>query len=57
MAENFFKLRCEECGNEQNVFSRASTKVECMVCGEVLAKPSGGAAELEAEIIEELSPE
>lgn len=57
MAREFYRVECQECGNEQTIFSRASSEVECLVCGEALATPQGGQAEIEAEVIEELSPE
>lgn len=44
MAQNFLKVKCEKCNNEQKIFSKASTTVKCLVCGEVLAKSSGGKA-------------
>lgn len=53
MARNFLKVRCDECGNEQVTFSRASSEVECLVCGESLAEPTGGAAEINGEVLEE----
>ena len=49
----FYKVRCK-CKNEQIIFSRPSTEVRCLVCGEILAKPTGGEGEIIAEIIEEL---
>lgn len=55
MARNFLKVQCKSCNNEQNIFSYAKTEVKCTVCGAVLAKPTGGKAQLvEAEIKEEL---
>ena len=57
MARNFYRAKCDECGNEQVIFSRASTSVECLVCGTVIAKPTGGQAELNAEIVEYLEVE
>lgn len=57
MAENFLRVECEECGNEQTIFSHAASKVECLVCGEVLADPQGGKVELNGKVIEELVPE
>ncbi len=44
MAQNFLKVKCEKCNNEQKIFSKASTTVKCLVCSEVLAKSSGGKA-------------
>ena len=36
----FLRIKCK-CGNEQNVFGNASSKVLCLVCSEVVAMPSG----------------
>jgi len=47
MAQNFLKVQCGKCNNEQKIFSKASTDVKCLVCGEVLAKSSGGKTVLE----------
>lgn len=57
MARNFYRAKCDECGNEQIIYSRASKNVDCLVCGTVVAKPTGGKAELNAEIIETLEVE
>ena len=57
MAQNFIRAECNECGNQQVIFSRPSNEVECLVCSEVLAHPTGGKAELDAEIVEELEVE
>ena len=35
----FLKVKCPDCENEQLVFERASTIVECNICGGVLAEP------------------
>jgi len=43
MASKFLKVKCE-CGNEQNIFSNASSPVDCKVCGKRLASSSGGKA-------------
>ena len=52
MARNFYRVECEECGNEQVIFSRASTPVECLVCSEELGTPTGGKVELGGEVVE-----
>jgi len=36
----FLRVKCK-CGNEQNVFGNASSKVSCLVCSEAIAMPSG----------------
>lgn len=50
----FIKVRCPDCGNEQIVFSHSTLEVKCSSCGRVLAKPTGGKAEILGEIIEVL---
>ena len=44
-------MKCPDCENEQIVFDKASSTVDCVVCGRVLAEPSGGKAEIQAEIL------
>lgn len=48
---HFFQVRCPECGNVQTIFSHASTQVRCLICGRVLAQPTGGKAKIDAKII------
>ncbi|MEM2121464.1 MAG: 30S ribosomal protein S27e [Candidatus Woesearchaeota archaeon] len=50
----FVKVRCPKCKNEQIVFGKASTVVNCLVCGRVLAVPTGGKARLKARVLEVL---
>ena len=50
----FLLVRCPDCGNEQVVFSHASITVTCLMCGRVLARPTGGKAVIEAKIVKEL---
>ena len=52
MAGNFFRVRCPDCENEQIVFEKASSTVACAVCGTTLARPTGGKAEIEGELVE-----
>lgn len=48
----FIKVRCSKCKNEQIIFEKASTEVKCLVCGEILAKPKGGKAEILTTVLE-----
>jgi len=57
MARNFIRAECDECGNQQVIFSRPSEEVQCLVCSSVLATPTGGEAEFNARIVEELEVE
>jgi small subunit ribosomal protein S27e len=52
MAGNFYRVACPDCGNEQTVFGKASSVVNCAVCGSTLARPTGGKAEFEGEVTE-----
>ncbi|AGB15688.1 ribosomal protein S27E [Halovivax ruber XH-70] len=52
MAGTFYRVRCEDCENEQIVFGKASTDVACAVCGTTLARPTGGKASIDHEIVE-----
>jgi len=46
----FLRIKCPDCGNEQFVFSHATTSVHCNVCGAILAEPSGGKTKVKGEI-------
>jgi SSU ribosomal protein S27E len=48
---SFVKVKCPDCENEQVIFEKASTIVDCIVCGTVLAETTGGKALIKAEIV------
>jgi small subunit ribosomal protein S27e len=50
----FVKIRCSKCKNEQIMFGKASTEVNCLVCGKQLAESSGGKSKIKARILEVL---
>ncbi|MEM2875181.1 MAG: 30S ribosomal protein S27e [Candidatus Hadarchaeales archaeon] len=50
----FVIIRCPDCGNEQQIYIRASTHVKCQVCGKTLAVPTGGRAELKGTVVRTL---
>ena len=52
MAGNFFSIRCDDCENEQVVFGKAASVVDCAVCGSTLATPTGGEADFQGEVLE-----
>ncbi|QCJ47611.1 MULTISPECIES: 30S ribosomal protein S27e [Haloprofundus] len=52
MAGSFYRVVCPDCENEQVVFDRAATPVNCVVCGSTLARPTGGKAAFEGEVTE-----
>jgi small subunit ribosomal protein S27e len=51
----FYRVKCPDCENEQIIFEKASTVVDCVVCGRVLAEPTGGKISLKAEKLAELA--
>jgi len=50
----FIKIRCPKCKNEQIMFGKSSSEVICLVCGKVLAEPTGGKSKVKARILEVL---
>lgn len=52
MAGSYYKVACADCGNEQIVFGKAASVVNCAVCGSTLATPTGGEAEFTGEVVE-----
>jgi len=48
----FLKIKCPECSNEQIIFEKATSVIECSKCGKILAEPTGGKVTLNAEIVE-----
>ena len=49
---SFKKFRCEGCKNEQVIFSKPSSVVNCLVCDNELATPTGGVAKVNAVELE-----
>ena len=50
----FIKVKCQKCKNEQIIFGKAASKINCLVCGSLLAEPSGGKTKLKTKILEVL---
>jgi len=48
-SSTFIGVRCPRCGNEQLLYSHAVNVVKCNVCGEILAKPTGGKVKVKGE--------
>jgi len=47
----FFKVKCPDCENEQLVFEKATSVVQCTVCGRVISEPTGGKANIKGDIV------
>jgi len=54
-SSRFVKVGCSKCKNEQIIFGKAITKVDCLVCGELLAESSGGKSRINGKVIEVLN--
>jgi small subunit ribosomal protein S27e len=54
LRSNFLRVKCIDCGNQQIVFDRAASVVQCIICGKTLVKPKGGRSKILAQIIEVL---
>ena len=52
MAGSYYRVKCTDCENEQIVFGKASSVVNCVVCGTTLATPTGGKAKIDHDIVE-----
>jgi len=50
----FLKVVCSKCKNEQIIFNKASSKVNCLVCGTELADSTGGKAKIKSKVIQVL---
>ncbi len=51
----FIRVQCNECQNEQTVFSSVSTVVHCQVCNAVIAEPTGGKTHVVGKYVRTLS--
>lgn len=50
----FIKTRCPKCKNEQIIFGKTATKVDCLVCSKTLAEATGGKSRIKARVLEVL---
>ena len=46
----FLKVTCSSCNNEQIIFNKPAKNVKCLVCGEELAKTTGGKGKVLAKV-------
>lgn len=53
MTGEFLKVKCPKCKyDEQVIYGKCSCDVCCIICGQVLAKSTGGKAEFKCKILE-----
>ena len=47
----FLRVKCNGCGNEQTIFSAASSKVMCLACNQELAQTGSSKIRVKTKII------
>ncbi|MEM0139004.1 MAG: 30S ribosomal protein S27e [Ferroplasma sp.] len=55
VGNNFLKIKCKSCGNEQIIYSKISSTVVCNICGATMAKPTGATLATSGELVEKLN--
>lgn len=50
----FIRVKCSKCKNEQVVFGKCATTINCLVCGKPMCEPTGGKSRLKARVLEVL---
>ena len=50
----FIKIRCPKCKNEQIIFGKVTSIVDCLVCSKNVAEPSGGKSKIKSRVLEVL---
>ncbi|MEK6834866.1 MAG: 30S ribosomal protein S27e [Nanoarchaeota archaeon] len=51
-SSRFVKVRCQKCKNEQIIFGKSTSEINCLVCNQTIASPSGGKSKIKARILE-----
>ncbi|MCD6279208.1 30S ribosomal protein S27e [Candidatus Micrarchaeota archaeon] len=46
MGSRFLLVKCSKCGNEQVIFSNATSEIKCSKCGHVLTESTGSRAKV-----------
>lgn len=53
-SSKFIKVRCSKCKNEQIIFGKPASKINCLVCDTILAEPTSGKGKIRSQILEVL---
>lgn len=48
---NFLSVQCSKCGEKTVVFSYTSMDIECKACGQLVAKKTGGKANIMGKVL------
>ncbi len=49
-SSKFQKVNCNECDEQQIVYSHASTQIACNSCGNIISEPTGSKALINGKI-------
>ncbi len=47
----FLRVKCNGCGNEQTIFSAASSKVKCLACNQELAQTTASKIIMKTKVL------
>ncbi|MFH1623421.1 MAG: 30S ribosomal protein S27e [Candidatus Aenigmatarchaeota archaeon] len=50
----FLEVECRKCGEKAVVFNKCATVAVCGKCGDTLANPTGGFANITGKVVKEL---
>jgi small subunit ribosomal protein S27e len=50
-SSKFQKVSCNECKEENIVYSHASSEITCKSCGNVIAEPTGAVANIHGKVL------
>lgn len=53
-SSKFVKVKCDKCKNEQVIFSKSASKINCLVCNAELGKSTGGKTNINSKSISKL---
>ncbi len=48
---NFLSVQCSKCGENVIIFTYTTTDIECKACGELVAKRTGGKANVVGKVL------
>ncbi|MDX1595589.1 MAG: 30S ribosomal protein S27e [Nitrosopumilaceae archaeon] len=50
-SSKFQKVNCNECGEQQVVYSHATTEIACNSCGNIISQSTGSKAKINGKVL------